>query len=376
MHPSAPDEGSLSGTPHAEPVRLMLDRPKRRLRDLDAWTTRHRLARVTRRALVGFIEHEGPANAGSMAYFGILSMFQLLVLGVVVLSYVVGEGEARRFVIEQIEAGSPVDPKTVGAVIDAVIESRGGISLFGLVFLVWGALGIFSAVNRGISRAFVATTRRPFLQDQLLGLTLMAITGVLGVASIVIGVVTGVIQAAAGDVASAVPGGEWALGAIGVVLPLVLIFVAFVVLYRIVPNRPVTIREVWPGALVAALLWTVLRIGFTWYATSIARYDTAFGPISAGISLLVFLYFASLILLFGAELARATVLEDEEAALAAGRFEAERLVVAGAALTHGNRTRAPAEHRALPGWAMAVGGMVAGALVRRLSRRGKDDPGA
>ena len=291
----------------------MLDRPKRLLRDLDAWITQHRFTRVARRAFVGFVEHEAPANAGSMAYFGILSMFQVLVLGVVALSYVVGEGEARRFVVEQVQAGSPIDAVTVGAVIDAVIESRGGISLFGIVFLVFGALGIFSAVNKGISRAFAASTPRPFLQDQLLGLTLMAITGLLGVASIVIGVLTGIIQAAAGDAASIVPGGEWALGVIGFVLPLVLIFVAFLVLYRIVPNRPVRIREVWPGALVAALLWTVLRIGFTFYATNIARYDTAFGPISAGISLLVFLYFASLVLLLGAEVARANVLEDDEA---------------------------------------------------------------
>lgn len=247
-----------------------------------------------------------------MAYFGMLSMFQVLVLGVVVLSYVVGEGEARRFVIEQVEAGSPIDAQTVGAVIDAVIKSRGGISLFGIVFLVFGALGIFSAVNKGISRAFATGKPRPFLQDQLLGLALMAITGLLGVASIVIGILTGILQAAAGDAASAVPGGQWALGVIGFVLPLVLIFLAFLVLYRIVPNRRVRIREVWPGALVAAALWTLLRIGFTFYATSIARYDTAFGPISAGISLLVFLYFASLVLLFGAEVARANVLEDDD----------------------------------------------------------------
>lgn len=291
----------------------MLDRPKRLLRDLDAWIGQYRFTRVARRAFVGFVEHDAPTNAGSMAYFGILSMFQVLVLGVVALSYVVGEGEARRFVIEQVQAGSPVDAETVGAVIDAVIASRGGISLFGIIFLVFGALGIFSAVNKGISRAFAASTPRPFLQDQLLGLTLMAITGLLGVASIVIGVLTGIIQAAASDAASAVPGGEWALSLIGFVLPLLLIFIAFLVLYRIVPNRPVRIPEVWPGALVAAMLWTVLRIGFTFYATNIARYDTAFGPISAGISLLVFLYFASLVLLFGAEIARANVLEDDEA---------------------------------------------------------------
>jgi membrane protein len=349
----------------------MLDRLKRLLRDLDAWISRHRFTRVARRALVGFVEHDAPANAGSMAYFGILSMFQLLVLGVVVLSYIIGKGDARNFVIDEVLAGSPIDPETVGAVIDAVIASRGGISLFGVVFLVFGALGIFSAVNKGISRAFATGKPRPFLKDQLLGLTLIAITGVLGLASIAIGIVTGIIQTAAGDAARAVPGGEWAVGAIGLVLPLVLIFVAFLVLYRVVPNRPVTIGEVWPGALVAALLWTVLRIGFTFYATNVARYDTAFGPISAGISLLVFLYFASLVLLFGAEVARANVLENEEAVI-----EAHRVAVAEQARADSSRTQAPPQRRGLPGWAMVIGGAVAGALVRRLSGRGKDDRSA
>jgi membrane protein len=347
----------------------MVDRLKRLVRDLDAWSGSRRSTRVTRRALTGFIEHEAPSNAGSMAYFAMLSMFQLLVLGVVVLSYIVGEGDARRFVVDQVQAGSPIDAETVGAVIDAVIESRGGISLVGVMFLAWGALGIFSAMNKGISRAFAASKPRPFLQDQLLGLTLMAITGVLGVASIAIGIVTGIVQAAAGDAAGAVPGGELALGAIGFVLPLVLIFVAFVVLYRIVPNRPVTIREVWPGALVAAVLWTVLRIGFTWYATSIARYDTAFGPISAGVSLLVFLYFASLVVLFGAEVARANVLETEAAAPAVAAPVDER-----APPIHDPeppQPTKPAEGRAMPGWALGIGGAVAGALVRRLSRRGR-----
>ncbi|HTE65649.1 MAG TPA: YihY/virulence factor BrkB family protein [Candidatus Binatia bacterium] len=344
----------------------MVDRLKRLMRDLDAWSGSHRFARVARRAVAGFIEHEAPSNAGSMAYFAMLSMFQLLVLGVVALSYIVGEGDARRFVVDQVQAGSPIDAETVGAVIDAVIDSRGGISLFGVVFLVWGALGIFSAMSKGISRAFAVGKPRPFLQDQLLGLTLMAITGLLGVASIAIGIVTGIIQTAAGDAASAVPGGELALGAIGFVLPLVLIFAAFVVLYRIVPNRPVTIREVWPGALVAAVLWTVLRIGFTWYATSIARYDTAFGPISAGVSLLVFLYFASLVVLFGAEVARANVLESEAA----------KEVVAAPSDDPVEPPSDPlharvAEGRPLPGWALAIGGAVAGALVRRLSRRGR-----
>ena len=94
-------------------------------------------------------------------------------------------------------------------------------------------------------------------------------------------------------------------------MPILLIFLAFLVIYRVVPNRRITWGEVLPGAIVATILWTALRVGFTWFATNVARYDSAFGPLSTGITLIIFLYFASVIVLLGAEFARARTLDDE-----------------------------------------------------------------
>lgn len=291
----------------------MIDRAKQqltRVRDaLDAWSRRHRLTRVTRAAAQGFIEHEALQYAGSMAYFAILSVFQLMVLGVVVGSFFLGQGTSRDFVLEQVRQNTPINADTIGNVIDSIIDARGGIGLIGLLFLAWSALGFFSALSRGISRAFVSTEARPFLQDKLLGLGLMALTGVLALLSVVVGVITGIVQGAATDLVTPVPGGQVVLSLIGLLVPLLLVFLALLVLYRVTPNRHLTLAMVWPGALVGAILWTILRVGFTYYATHIAKYDTAFGPISTGISLLVFLYFASVVLLLGAEIVRATAVE-------------------------------------------------------------------
>ncbi len=291
----------------------MIDRAKEPLahvRDaLDAWSRRHRLTRVTRAAAQGFIEHEALQYAGSMAYFAILSVFQLMVLGVVVGSFFLGQGTSRDFVLEQVRLNTPINADTIGNVIDSIIDARGGIGLIGLLFLAWSALGFFSALSRGISRAFVSTEARPFLQDKLLGLGLMALTGVLALLSVVVGVITGIVQDAATDLVTRVPGGQVVLSLIGLLVPLLLVFLALLVLYRVAPNRHLTLAMVWPGALVGAILWTILRVGFMYYATHIAKYDTAFGPISTGISLLVFLYFASVVLLLGAEIVRATAVE-------------------------------------------------------------------
>lgn len=338
----------------------MVDRLKDLRQRIDRWMDGHRATRVARRSTIGFLSHEALTNAGSMAYFAMLSIFQLLVLAVVLLSLFLGDGDARTFVLDQVDANTPIDQQTAASVIDAVISSRGGISAVGVVLLLWSALGAFSALNRGIARAFVAAAPRPFWRDKLVGLGVMAVAGSLGVAAIIVGFLADLVESLAGDAVASIPGGGLALDLLSLTIPILLIFGVFLAVYRITPNRPVTLREVWPGAVVATILWTALRIGFTYYAAHVARYDSAFGPISTGVSLLVFLYFASVVVLLGAEVARANVLEDEQ-------IRAER-----AAATLEEIRESEASRRRLPRWATHLGNATAGLIVRRLTRRDPD----
>lgn len=346
----------------------MIDRAKGLLADLDDWSLSHRIPRVSRRAVSGFMNHQALQYAGSMAYFAVLSVFQLLVLGVVVGSIFLGDGEARRFIVEQAQAGSPLDGDTVGGIIDSVIDSRGSMTIISVGFLAWSALGVFSAISSGIGRVFENAPPRPFVKDKLIGLFLMALTGILAVGSVVIGIVTGILQEAAADVVAGIPGGGTALWLIGFAVPIILIFLAFWVIYRVVPNRPVTWGEVLPGAIVAAILWTILRFGFTWYATSVANYESAFGPISTGITLLVFLYFASIIVLLGAEFARANALDSE---LAPTSTADPRLLPVVTEPVPGPAD-AP-KKGGLPKPVLLGAGALLGVIIGRLTKRGDDD---
>lgn len=351
-------------------VQPMIDRAKQLWARLDAWLIEHQLTRIGRRSVLDFLRHEALVNAGSMAYFSILSIFQVLVLAVVVLSLFLGEGEARTFVLNTVEANSPIDETTAAAVIDAVITSRGGISAVSAVLLLWSALAAFSALNKGISRAFVAAAPRPFWRDKLVGLGVMAVAGSLTILAVLVGFLADLLQSMAGDSVAAIPGAGLALNLLSLLVPILLIFGVFLAIYRITPNRPVTLREVWPGAVVATILWTLLRIGFTYYATHIARYDTAFGPISTAISLLVFLYFASVIVLLGAEVARANVLDREATRVRSASTPSVESLPGGAddAVQPADGSRPAA--LPVPGWSLAVGGAVTGVALRWL-RRGR-----
>jgi hypothetical protein len=126
-----------------------------------------------------------------------------------------------------------------------------------------------------------------------------------------------------------------------------------------------TFADAWPGALVAALLWTVLRFGFTYYATNIARYDSAFGPISTAITLLVFLYFASVIALLGAEVARARAVDDE----LPGEIAADPRFMPVPTEPGPSPAPVPRSRRGVPRWALVAGAAVAGLVAGRLSKR-------
>lgn len=270
---------------------------------------RYRVTRVARLTAAGFAAHDASRTAGSMAYFLTLSLFQVLVLGILGLSFFLGDGPARDFVITQTASLTPLDPGSVEGVIEAIVNARGDLGLVSLVTLVWSALGAFGALERGVAGTFVEDPRRSFWGEKVMGLVLVAVTGTMALLALALGLIFDIVAQFAPATVAATPAGGLMLGLIGLAVPAVLIFLVFLVVYQVVPNHRVSVADAWVGALIATVLWTILRVFFTFFATRIARYDTAFGPISTGITLIVFLYFASLVVLLGAEVARAWTLE-------------------------------------------------------------------
>jgi membrane protein len=295
----------------------MLDRAKQLVADVDAWIRRRQWARVLRGVITGFLDHDALRFAGSMAYFAVLSLFQVIVLGIVILTFFLGEGRVRDLVVDWVTEIAPISSETIIDVIDATIASRGSITLISLAFLVWGALGLFGSISEGIRRVFDDAPRRGFVSQQLLGLLLMGVVGAMVLASLLISVVVSVVQRVA-DRADAPALGDLASWGLTRLLPILLVLGAFWLIYRVVPTRPVTWSNALLGAIAATILWTALTLGFTWYATTIARYDSVFGPLSTAITLLVFLYFGSLVVLIGAEFMRAIAVDDEETTLGEG----------------------------------------------------------
>jgi membrane protein len=72
-------------------------------------------------------------------------------------------------------------------------------------------------------------------------------------------------------------------------------------LYYFGPYREQRWRDMWPGSIVATVLWLVTTSGFGWYVRNMAHYNLMYGSIGAGIALLVWMYLLAAIALIGCE---------------------------------------------------------------------------
>ena len=72
-------------------------------------------------------------------------------------------------------------------------------------------------------------------------------------------------------------------------------------LYYYGPYRQQRWRYVWPGAILATLLWLGATSAFAWYAVHIARYNVMYGSVAASIALLVWMYVLAIVALIGCE---------------------------------------------------------------------------
>jgi membrane protein len=168
-----------------------------------------------------------------------------------------------------------------------------------LLFALWSATGGTKALMESLTLAWDQTERRGFLQfnAMALGLTLGGL--------VVVMVLTFLITAL--PVLLAVLG----LGALteGLLLvgrwPFVVLLMlgGLAVIYRLGPDRPAArLRFLTPGAVTAAVLLILCSLGFGYYVTNFADYDSTYGPLAGLAVTMIWIWLSTVAVLIGAEL--------------------------------------------------------------------------
>ncbi len=257
-------------------------------------------------------EDDGNLLAAAMAYYATLSFFPLLLILISALGLLLrfsgGTQDAQRELLALLEKNTSATLSEHVAGILAQIRASAVISgPLGLVALLLAAIGIFTQFERAFDRIWKIDRRRGTgiiaAVRHTLFRRLRAFLMLLGVGILVFaGFIGGMVASAVGRYATDLPGGGLAWNLVHIAGGVVLNWLLFTVIYKILPKVRVRWSEASRGGLVAAVLWEAARQLLA--VLLLSKKYTAYRLVGSLIGLMLWMYVAASVLFLGAEYVR------------------------------------------------------------------------
>lgn len=240
-------------------------------------------------------------HAAAIAYYALLSFLPFLLLSLSLLGVFESGREIRGDVLEWVQRFFPAQPDFVRSNVDAFTQTRIRLGIGGALALLWASQGVFGAISSAVNHAWAVERPRSFWHHRWFSLLMMSTAVML----LFIALLALTASKASGTPWSSVlfsqmPALE-ALAGWGNKVTTFLLFVLIVgLIFYFVPNTIVRLRDVWPGAVLTAVLWRGAYEGFSWYVRHWAR-ASVHGSIATVVWFLIWIYISSVILLYGVE---------------------------------------------------------------------------
>lgn len=242
--------------------------------------------------------------SAALAFYAIFSMAPLLVIAIYIAGAVFGEASTKEQVLEQLQAQlGPAASETIGVAIEHTQKSAGKRALvLSIIAAAYGALGVFAQLQISLNIVWDAPSRPGkgilrWLWKRLLSFFMVLAIGGLLLASMVL---TAAISGLRGTIEEYLPGSWIVWQVVNQVVTLGLVILLFAMIFKILPDVSLPWRQVWLGAAITALLFTVgkLLIGLYLGYSSVRSTYGAAGSLAV---LLVWVYYSSMIFFLGAE---------------------------------------------------------------------------
>jgi membrane protein len=257
-----------------------------------------------KKSVLEFFDDNCSHMAAAVAYYALFSMFPLALALIAIAGFFLGSDMLQEQLVAQMGEFLPVSQDFVVTTIEGVVFARGAIGVVAILGLIWSGSAVFGALRRSLNAAWDIETSRTFLRQKLTEFVMMGWVALLITLSIASTAGITLVRNFEIPILGLRPldwGPLW--GLVAMVLPLFFTFLTFLFLYHYVPNVPTRWREIWPGALIGAILFEAGKNVFVWYLSGFANYNAVYGPLATVVALLFWAYISAAILLLGAELA-------------------------------------------------------------------------
>ena len=260
-----------------------------------------------------WLERNAFVHAGSLAFYTLFSIAPVVIIAVSIAGTVFGEDTARGEIVSHLV--NLVGPEVAQTLEDAVKRWRpkaGGLvpALTGLLVMTVGATTVFAQLQISLNQIWGVVTKPhkkglvSIVRNRVVSLAIVITIGFILLVSLVVDVAIKAVIASAGDWLPIAP---LLLSGAQLITSLVIVTVLFAVIFKMLPDVVIEWRDVWFSAVTTAILFTSGRHLISAYLAYRVPGST-YGAAGALVLILLWVYYSSLILFFGAALTKARVL--------------------------------------------------------------------
>jgi membrane protein len=267
--------------------------------------------------------------SSAIAFNVLIALFPLLVLGVGLTGIVLSnrfENPATAVLSLVVEALPDAGVDLSGAVaelVNGLIEQRTGFTLIGSVLFILLATRLVGTIRIALGEIFDVGERRGILQAKIFDVGVVIAGVVLLTLNLGVTVALSALMSYSVDLVR-LEGWTLTLAqrTFGIVVAFTSIWLLFLIIYRYLPAGRIRWRTAVIAATFTAVAHEVLKAAFSWYATEVADYGTAFGNLATAAVLFFWIYYGSLVFILGGEFAQVSTMR-KASRVGAVRFQEE-----------------------------------------------------
>ncbi len=258
-------------------------------------------AGVIGRSVIDFFRDDGLMFAASMSYFTMMAIVPFCLFLVTLFGYVLGHyPEFYRFFLSRLMHLFPEVTREMTQDITKLISFQ-GIGKVGLVLYGLLSYQVFASYEAALNAIFKVKKKRRFIFSLFVSLTVVTLI----LALLIISFSATSLMPLLKLLTPFLPGlkiGTITQFIIRFILPFILVLFVVIMLYIIIPKTRVSFSDSFKGALFTTIFLELAKHLFTWYVRSVVELGKIYGPLTAFISFLLWVFYSSSIFLIGAEI--------------------------------------------------------------------------
>ncbi len=269
---------------------------------------------VLKKSFKGFGNDKVTKMSGSLAYYTVFSMAPLLIMIISLAGIFLGREAVEGKIYGQLAGfvGADTAAQLQEIIKNASLAGKSKIAaIIGGITLLIGATTVFAEIQDSINTIWGLKPKPKkgwlkMIQNRFLSFSVIASLGFLLLVSLG---VTALIEGLSERLRANFPEVTVVVFyIINLVLTLIVVTSIFAVIFKVLPDANIKWKDVWAGAIATALLFILGKFAISFYISK-SEVGSTYGAAGSLVVLLLWVYYSSIILYFGAEFTKAYALK-------------------------------------------------------------------